>query len=174
MNEAANMTQYLTFTLEKDEFALEVVRVREVMDYTHITKVPRMPEHLCGVINLRGTVVSVVDLRLKLGMEAVRKSENTCIVVVEVRIDGEMLQVGILADSVQEVIDLDDEHISPPPRIGTKLNTHFIRGMGNRGADDFVIILDMDKVLADSCTGAVMSSDDVSAEEHQNVTLLQK
>ncbi|QTA90653.1 Chemotaxis protein CheW [Desulfonema magnum] len=146
-NHITELSQYLTFTLGREEFALEIARVREVVDYTNITKVPRMPEHLCGVINLRGNVVSVIDLRLKLGMAAIEKTMDTCIVIAEVNMDGEFLSIGILADSVQEVVDLDPSQIEQAPKIGTKLNTECIQGIGRYG-DNFMIILDIDRVLA--------------------------
>ncbi|MCD6272714.1 MAG: chemotaxis protein CheW [Deltaproteobacteria bacterium] len=146
-NAATETTQYLTFGLGEEEFALEITKVREVMDYTTITKVPRMPEFLSGVINLRGNVVPVIDLRLKLGMSATQKTVDTCIVIMEIMVDGEPIDMGALTDSVQEVIDLDSARIEPPPRLGTKLNTEFIRGMGKRD-DNFLIILNIDKVLS--------------------------
>ena len=150
-------TQYLTFSLGEEDFALEIARVREVLDYTTITKVPRMPEFLRGVINLRGNVVPVTDLRLKLGMPATERTVNTCIVIVEIDIDGEQMHMGVLTDSVQEVLDLDPGQIEPAPRLGTKLNTEFIRGMGKRD-DRFMIILDIDKVLSSDELAAVQST----------------
>lgn len=164
-DEVSKASQFLTFTLGNDEFALEIAKVREVVDYAPITKVPRMPEYLCGVINLRGNVVSVADLRLKLGMGKIRKTEDTCIVIVEVLMEGDVLQVGILADSVQEVIDLDTDHIQPPPGIGTKLDIRFVRGMGKRKENDFVIILDIDRVLADNKAAAASSAGEDLSEE---------
>lgn len=150
-------TQYLTFSLGEEDFALEIAKVREVLDYTNITKVPRMPEFLRGVINLRGNVVPVTDLRLKLGMSATERTVNTCIVIVEIDIDGELMDMGVLTDSVQEVLDLDQSQIEPPPRLGTKLNTEFIRGMGKRD-DRFLIILDIDKVLSSDELAMVQST----------------
>lgn len=147
-------TQYLTFSLGEEDFALEIAKVREVLDYTNITKVPRMPEFLRGVINLRGNVVPVTDLRLKLGMSATERTVNTCIVIVEIDIEGELMDMGVLTDSVQEVLDLDPGQIEPPPRLGTKLNTEFIRGMGKRD-DRFLIILDIDQVLSSDELAAV-------------------
>jgi len=146
-NATTETAQYLTFSLGEEEFALEITKVREVMDYTNITRVPRMPEFLNGVINLRGNVVPVIDLRLKLGMSATEKTLDTCIVIMEIKVDGEPIDMGALTDSVQEVIDLDPAQIEPPPRLGTKLNTEFIQGMGKRD-DKFLIILNIDKVLA--------------------------
>jgi purine-binding chemotaxis protein CheW len=146
-DEIKEATQYLTFTLGEEDFALEIAKVREVLDYTTITKVPRMPEFLRGVINLRGNVVPVIDFRLKLGMSAIQRTVDTCIVIVEILIDGELTQMGALADSVKEVIDLDPSQISPPPKLGTKLNNEFIKGMGKQD-EKFLIILDIDRVLS--------------------------
>ena len=142
----AGTNQYLTFTLGDEDFALDIGKVREVLDYTTITKVPRMPEFLCGVINLRGNVVPVVDLRYKLGMGAIKQTVDTCIVIVEIMIDDEMTHMGALADSVKEVIALDPNQISPPPKLGVKINNEFIRGMGKQD-EKFLIILDIDRVL---------------------------
>ncbi len=141
------MTQYLTFELDHEVFALDITKVREVLDFTSITKVPRTPEFMRGVINLRGSVVPVVDLRLKFGMNKTEKTVNTCIIIVEVAVDGETTVLGALADSVQEVLDLGAEHIEPAPKIGTKLNTEFIKGMGKQN-DRFILILDIDKVFS--------------------------
>ena len=141
------VSQYLTFRLGEEVFALEISQVREVLDYTQITRVPRMPAFMRGVINLRGSVVPVVDLRLKFGMTRTENSVNTCVIITEVTVDGDTTVLGALADSVQEVLDLDAEHIAPAPRIGTKLRTEFIKGMGKRG-DEFIIILDVDKVFS--------------------------
>jgi purine-binding chemotaxis protein CheW len=140
-------TQYLTYKLGDEVFALDISKVREVLDYTPITKVPRTPGFLRGVINLRGSVVPVVDLRLKLGMTKTEKTVNTCIIITEVTVDGETTVLGALADSVQEVIDLEPGHIEPAPKIGTKLKTDFINGMGKQN-DRFIIILDIDRVFS--------------------------
>ena len=138
--------QYLTFTLGEEDFALDIQKVREVLDYTTITKVPGMPDFLRGVINLRGNVVPVIDLRYKLGMGNVKQTVDTCIVIVEIMLDNEMTHMGALADSVKEVIDIYTNQISPPPKLGIKINNEFIRGMGKRD-EKFLIILDIDKVL---------------------------
>lgn len=149
MNETgiAETTQYLTFTLEEEVFALDIGKVREVLDFTQVTKVPRTPEFMRGVINLRGSVVPVVDMRLKFGMPLTEKTVNTCVIITEVGVDGEAVVLGAMADSVQEVLDLEPGEIEPPPRIGTKLNTDFIRGMGKRD-DRFIMILDIDRVFS--------------------------
>jgi len=140
-------TQYFTFTLDGEDYALEISKVREVLDYTTITRVPRVPPFMLGVINLRGNVVPVIDMRLKLGLNAGERTVETCIVIVEIELEGETVQMGSLADSVKAVIDLSDEEISPPPRFGARLNSQFIKGMGKQ-EDGFLIILDIDRVLS--------------------------
>ena len=140
-------TQYLTFKLEQEVFALDISKVREVLDFTRVTKVPRTPDFMLGVINLRGSVVPVVDMRLKLGMSATEATVNTCIVIVEIDLEGDITVLGALADSVQEVVELDPDQIEPPPKIGAGLRTKFIRGMGKRDGE-FIIILDVDKVFS--------------------------
>jgi purine-binding chemotaxis protein CheW len=135
-----------------------VATVREVLDFTTVTRIPRTPEFMRGVINLRGSVVPVVDLRLAFGMTATEKTVNTCIIVVEVRLDGETTIMGALADSVEEVIDLEPEQIQPAPQIGTSIKTDFIRGMGKRDAN-FLMILDIDRVFSnDQLAGLRLSS----------------
>ena len=139
--------QYLTFKLEDEVFGLAIGKVREVLDFTTITKVPRTPEYMRGVINLRGSVVPVVDLHLKFGLAQTEKTVNTCIIIVEISMEGEITVLGALADSVQEVVELEPEQIEPAPKIGTKLNTEFIKGMGKR-EEEFIILLDIDKVFS--------------------------
>lgn len=139
--------QYLTFRLDNEVFALDIGKVREVLDFTTVTKVPQTPDYMLGVINLRGSVVPVIDMRLKFGMSKTEKTVNTCIVIAEIELDGETTVLGALADSVQEVMELDPDEIEPPPRIGTRLKTKFIRGMGKRDGE-FLIILDIDKVFS--------------------------
>ncbi len=139
--------QYLTFKMEEEVFALDVGKVREILDYTTITKVPQTPDYMKGVINLRGSVVPVVDMRLKFNMPAQDRTVDTCIIVVEITIEQEQTILGALVDSVQEVFELEPSQVEPAPRIGTKLNTDFILGMGKRD-DTFVIILDIDRVFS--------------------------
>ncbi len=138
---------YLTFTLDEEDFAVDVINVREVLDFTNVTKVPRTPDFMKGVINLRGSVVPVVDMRLKFGLEEADVTVDTCIIVMEVDMEGEATVIGALADSVQEVFELDPNSIEPPPRIGTRLETEFISGMGKYN-DDFIIILDINEVFS--------------------------
>jgi purine-binding chemotaxis protein CheW len=146
--------QYLTFKLGDEIFATEVAKVREVLDMTAIAKIPRTPDFMSGVINLRGSVVPVVDFRLCFGMTKTESTRNTCIVVVEVMVDGESTVIGALADSVEEVVDLEASQIQPPPRIGARIRTDFIKGMGMRDSG-FIVILDVDRVFSAAELGAV-------------------
>jgi len=139
--------QYLTFKLEEEIYALEITKVREVLDYTKVTKVPQTPPFVKGVINLRGKVVPVVDLRLKFGMTETQQTIDTCIIIVEISLDEEHTQLGALADQVQEVLELDPTQIEPPPKIGSRLDTEFIKGMGKIN-DEFIIILNIEKVFS--------------------------
>ena len=143
----AESAQYLTFTLAGELYALDIAKVREVLEFTSVTKVPRTPGFMRGVINLRGNVVPVVDLRVKFGMTRTEKAIDTCVIIAEVEVDGEAAVLGALADAVQEVVELDPGRIEPPPKIGTRLKTTFIRGMGKRD-DRFIIILDIDRVFS--------------------------
>jgi len=138
--------QYLTFKLDDETFAVDVAKVREILDFSTVTKVPQTPDFMRGVINLRGSVVPVVDMRLKFGMSETAKTVNTCIIVMEITLDDETAVVGALADSVQEVLELEPENIEPAPRIGTKLNTDFLVGMGKQN-ETFIMILNIDKVF---------------------------
>ena len=158
-------TQYLTFRLGEEIFALDIAKVREVLDYTNITKVPRTPEFMRGVINLRGNVVPVVDMRLKFGMTKTEQTVNTCIIIVEISVDGDTTVLGALSDSVQEVLDLGPDQIEPAPRIGTRLRTEFIRGMGKRD-DHFVIILDIDKIFTADELSLVQETVSSEPKEH--------
>ena len=139
-------TQYLSFKLGEEIFAVDVAKVREILDVTAITKVPQTPDFMRGVINLRGSVVPVMDMRLKFGMPPTEQTVNTCIIVMEVTPDGETMVLGSLADSVQEVLDLEPDQIEAPPRIGTRLRSDFIKGMGKQN-ERFIIILDIDRIF---------------------------
>jgi purine-binding chemotaxis protein CheW len=145
--EMTETRQYLTFRLGTEIFATEVSKVREVLDFTTITEIPRTPEFMSGVINLRGSVVPVVDMRLCLEMSRTERTTNTCIVVLEVLLENESIVIGALADSVEEVIDLEPDQIRPAPRIGSQIRTDFIKGMGKRD-QQFITILDIDRVFS--------------------------
>jgi purine-binding chemotaxis protein CheW len=139
--------QYLTFQLGEEVFAVDVSHVREILEFTTVTKVPRTPDYMRGVINLRGSVVPVLDMRLKFGLSRTEKTVDTCIIVVEVFFEDESTIIGAVVDSVQEVLELEPDQIEPAPRIGTQLKTEFIKGMGKRD-DRFIILLDIDKIFS--------------------------
>ncbi len=157
VTEIVKTTQYLSFMLGEEIFALDISKVREVLDYTKITKVPQTPEFMRGVINLRGGVVPVVDMRLKFGMARTEQTVNTCIIIVEVALEEETTVLGALADSVQEVFDLEPGQIEPAPSIGTHLKTEFLKGMGKRNEKDFVLLLDIDRVFSSEEIEAVQA-----------------
>ena len=149
---------YLTFTLDDELFSVEVSKVREVLDFTTITKIPRTPEYMRGVINLRGSVVPVIDLRLKFGMSRTENKRNTCIIVLEINSEDETIILGALADSVQEVYELEPDQIEPAPKFGTKFKAEFLRGMGKRD-EKFLMILDIDKVFTSEELAIVQDSE---------------
>src|SRR5579862_3773063 len=158
VSEITETRQYLTFKLGNEVFGIDVAKVREVLDFTTITEIPRTPEFMSGVINLRGSVVPVVDLRLCFQMSKTERTRNTCIVVVEVLLEGESTVIGALADSVEEVIDLEPEQIQRAPRIGTQIRTDFIKGMGKRDAL-FIVLLDIDRVFSAEQLSAVKTAE---------------
>jgi len=139
-------SQYMTFKLGNELFAIGVAQVREVLEVSHIARVPTAPVYMRGVVNVRGQATPVVDLRLKFGLPAEPDTLHTRIIVMELAIDGESTVIGGVADSVHEVIELDPGSIDPPPRIAMRWRTDFIQGMGKRG-DDFIIILDVNRVF---------------------------
>jgi purine-binding chemotaxis protein CheW len=138
--------QYLTFRLDSELFAIDIARVREVLEFSSATKVPCTPDYMRGVINLRGNVVPVVDMRIKLGMPTTAQTVDTCVIITEVGIDGGKVVVGALVDSVQEVLDIDSANILPPPQMGSRVDASVLHGMGRRD-DEFVIILNLDMVF---------------------------
>ena len=149
MNDKENsfdQTQYLTFHLAGEEYAVGILQVKEIITYGTLTKVPHTPPSIRGVINLRGNVVPVVDLGLKFGLAASPVTDRTCIVIVETNINDAHMVMGIVADSVSQVITMSGDSILPAPSFGTQVRMDFLRGMGKSG-DKFVLVLDIDKVL---------------------------
>ncbi len=139
--------QYLTFMLNSEIFAIGILRIKEIIEYGNLTEVPRMPEFIRGVINLRGAVVPVIDLSSRFGKEVTTVSRRTCIVIIEVEHDGEQHVVGVMVDAVNEVLDIPASEIEPAPSFGAKVRADFIHGMGKVNGK-FVIILNVDKVLS--------------------------
>ena len=140
-------SQYLTFTLGGEMFAVGILNVKEIIEYGNLTEIPMMPTFIRGVINLRGSVVPVIDLAARFGGNSSELGRRTCIVIVEVA-DGELQHdIGIMVDAVSEVLDIPPTEIEPPPAFGTNIRTDFILGMG-KVAGKFVILLNIDKVLS--------------------------
>jgi purine-binding chemotaxis protein CheW len=151
--------KYLTFALANEEFGLEILKVREIIGYMEITAVPRTPAYVKGVINLRGQVIPVVDLRAKFAMETTETTDQTCIIVVEIAQQGRTFSTGIVVDHVQEVLDIAAEDIEEAPHFGAAVNTDFILGMGKIG-DSVKILLDIDKVLASAALSGINKASD--------------
>jgi purine-binding chemotaxis protein CheW len=157
--------QYLTFLTAGEEYAIGIVKVREIIEYEAVTTVPNTPIWIRGVTNLRGRVVPVVDLAVKFGLPASRISKFSCVIITEVMFQSENLTMGVLADSVCQVVDLSADKIEAPPPFGTRVKTEYLLGMGAMGKK-FCLILDIDKVLSTDELLAVTESvaDDSVAE----------
>ena len=146
-HEALDGNQYLTFFLAGEEYAISILRVKEIIVYGTLTKVPTMPAFVRGVINLRGSVVPVMDLGIKLGMSESPVTQCTCIIIVEVEWEGEQTVLGLVADAVNRVIDLLPDDIEPAPAFGTHVRLDYLLGMGRVG-EKFALLLDIDRVLS--------------------------
>lgn len=143
----ARAGKYLTFKLGSEEFGLEILKVQEIIQMQGITRVPRTPDFVRGVINLRGKVIPVVDLRIKFGMDQVEDTEKSCIVVVQIRNAAGVVVMGTIIDEVREVLDIPEASIEDTPSFGSSIDTEFILGMGKIG-QNVKILLDIDKVLS--------------------------
>ena len=139
--------QYLTFLTAGEEYAISIVKVTEIIEYETVTTVPNTPAWISGVTNLRGRVIPVVDLAVKFGLPASRISKFSCIIITDVMFQGENLTMGVLADSVSQVIDLSPDEIEKTPPFGARVKTEYLLGMGALGKK-FCLILDIDKVLS--------------------------
>jgi len=160
--EGTTANQFLTFTLDGEQYAIGVARVREVLEHTKITKLPKTAEFMKGLINLRGMGVPVIDLRLKFGMPETPVTKDTSIIVMEVEgLEGSVV-VGALADAVQEVVDIEADNIEPAPKFGTRLAAEFIRGVGKRD-EAFIIILDIDKIFNSEDMSVIRTAETLEA-----------
>ncbi len=149
-------SQYLTFFVAKERYAIDILDVKEIIEISQMTRVPMTPEYIRGVINLRGSVVPVVDLCARLGKERCDLTKRSAIVLVEVESRGERQMIGMLVDEVNEILDISASNLQPPPDFGTDIRTDFIRAMG-RVDDVFMILLDINHVL---------STDELSQLQH--------
>jgi purine-binding chemotaxis protein CheW len=146
--ESLSVNSYLSFKLDKEMFALHVNKVLNILEMTKITKVPKSPYYMKGVINLRGMVLPVIDTRIKFGMTEIVNTEKTCIIVMELQFDNEKVYVGGLVDEVAEVIELEKQKIEAPPSIGNKYRAEFISGMAMHD-DSFIMILNIENAFSD-------------------------
>ena len=144
---AGERQQYLTFMLGKETFAVSILRIKEISECGQLTTVPMMPEFIRGVINLRGAVVPVMDLMARFGQDSSALSKRSCVVILEIELEGETQDVGILVDAVNEVLEIAGSEVEPPPRFGTNIRADFISGMGKVDGR-FVVILDVDRALS--------------------------
>jgi purine-binding chemotaxis protein CheW len=139
--------KYLTFALAQEEYGVPVLKVREIIKMMDITGVPQVPEHVKGVINLRGKVIPIVDLRLKFGLPRAEYSDRACIIVVEVDVAGRRLMLGVIVDHVSEVLNIASEEIEPLPEIGQRIDGDYLRGVAKiKGT--VKLLLELDKVLS--------------------------
>ncbi|MBC8422927.1 purine-binding chemotaxis protein CheW [bacterium] len=142
----AQAGKYLSFILGGEEYGVEIMKVQEINGLTEVTRVPRMPEYVRGVVNLRGKVIPVIDLRSKFGMEKVEDTEKTCNIVVQIEHNGEVLTMGIVVDDVSEVLNIAGEQIDPAPAFGSGVESDFITGIGKL-EENVVILLDINRIL---------------------------
>lgn len=155
---------YLTFKLGNEEFAAHVSKVLNILEMTPITKVPKAPDYMKGVINLRGAVLPVIDTRIKFGMPETEYTNNTCIIVLDIDVDGESVHIGAIVDSVQAVLEIDNSQIMPLPTLGSRYKSEFIIGMA-KVEERFIIILNMDAIFSvDEITSIVDSNQSVAEE----------
>lgn len=141
--------KYLTFMISKERYGIDILAVQEIIGITSITTVPRCPDFIKGVINLRGRIIPVIDLRLKFGIEPIPYNDRTCIIVVHLHRDGQVVPAGVIVDTVLEVINFGPEDIEPPPNYGESIDTSFIVGMGKHDAG-LNILIDIEKALSAS------------------------
>ncbi|MEO8379111.1 MAG: chemotaxis protein CheW [Acidobacteriota bacterium] len=161
--------QYLTFTVGGEEYAIGILSVREILAYGAVTTVPKAAAWIRGVTNVRGSVVPVVDLGIKLGVGQTVPTPWTCIIVVDALADGETTRLGLMAESVTQVIDLSADDIEPPPTLGTHIDTSYLLGVGRTGGAKFALILDIDAVLTRSETADAVEVVDAHAAAEESL-----
>ena len=140
--------QFLTFDLKDELYGLDIESVREVLEVSQITKVPQTREYMRGIVNVRGHAIPVIDLRLKFGLEKGEMTIDSCIIIVEVQIEGESMILGMLVDGVEEVLELEKDNVEPPPRFGSRINSRFMKGIG-KIEEKFIIIIDIQEVFSE-------------------------
>ena len=138
---------YLSFKLDNELFAVDVIKVIEILEVPSITKIPLAPKYLAGIINLRGKVLPLVDTKVKFGLEPVQFTVDTCVVVIEIKVEDEVVQIGTLVDAVLEVMEIPDGEIQPSPSVDAKYKLEFIRGMYKK-EEEFILLLNLDEVFS--------------------------
>jgi purine-binding chemotaxis protein CheW len=146
MTSEVKVGKYLTFKIASEEYGIEILKVQEIIGIMNVTRLPRTPDFVRGVINLRGKVIPVIDMRKKFDMDTQNDTEKTCIIVVQINTDNKEVTIGIIVDEVYEVLDIDEEQIEPPPSFGSSIDTTFILGMG-KFDKKVVSLLDINKIL---------------------------
>lgn len=169
-----NCNQYLTFLLGTEEFALPIMKVKEIIRHRTLTTVPMAPSFIRGAINLRGNVVPVIDLEKKFELNVSEITSRTCVVIVEVTLADEYTTIGVVVSRVLETLEIDDTYIEPPPKFGALIRSDFIKGMGRVDQSDekFIIIMDVDRILSTeevAVVGGVGSSNDDIGEQAETI-----
>ena len=162
--EAVEQQQYLTFLLCGEEYAISILRVKEIIGYDTVTTVPKTPKWVRGVINLRGNVVPVVDLALRFGLAERKVTKTTCIIIVERELENQNTMMGVIADAVSQVMDIAAADVQPVPAFGTHIKVDYLQGMAQLGKK-FALLLDVDKVLS---TGELLDLRETSAATDGN------
>jgi len=160
----ANSDKYLSFVLGNEEYSLEILKVREIIGLIDVTSLPQTPDYIKGVINLRGKIIPVVELRTRFGLESIAYTDATCIIVVEVEsTDGELLHMGVIVDTVSEVLSINSSEFEPAPKFATSVNTDYILGIG-KVKEKTIILLDINKVLSAEEINALGNKANAEAE----------
>lgn len=169
IGDGLDASQFLTFILSGEEFAVPIMQVKEIIEYRDLTQVPMVPGFISGAINLRGSVVPVINLAMKFEMTPADISRRTCVIIMEVEIDNEPTVMGVLVDKVLQVVDITDDDIESAPTLGAQIRTDFIRGMGHLD-ERFIIILNVDRVLSADEIAVVgqLAADNNDVSEHEN------
>ncbi len=144
---AAKNNKYLTFLLSNEQYAIPILKTKEIIGMESITRVPHIPDFIKGVLNLRGKIIPIIDLRLKFGLKEGKYDERTSIIIIELDTENGLKTSGMIVDSVQEVLDINDENIESPPKYGSEIDTSFLAGIGKVN-DKVILLLEVDKILS--------------------------
>jgi purine-binding chemotaxis protein CheW len=163
--------QFLTFIISGESYGIAILNVKEILEYGHVTPVPMMPSFIAGVINLRGSVVPVIDMANRFQVPSSAVDKKTCVIVIEVNDADKALEVGIMVDRVNEVLELKTEMLSPAPKFGTNIRTDFIHSMGKLENEQFIILLDVDRVLSIDELSIIKQAGEIPPEELESIEI---